>query len=783
MASTSPPPARQFKPEPVETTVTSSRSTRNQSDHPSSTPPMSKSSLNQTNPMPPPQTKPRRFLPQPVEETFRSSRKKNIVDGIDDSVTARGVGSGPSNDSSASSVSPPNDPPSLSGVHGSGASAGPTRFAPEPVETSTRSSRRKFSPEPIETTTRNSKDRDNLLKEEAAPKPRRRFAPEPVETTTRSSKEKKPQDGDLTTSTRPRRKFAPEPIETSTVTSRRRDPDPEDLDEEPPKTGDSSASSRASTGPRKFSPELLETAKGSYRRVHLPTPEARPSPPPSRRAPSPPPEEEEEQPEEISGVEESRFSAAALARKTPEALRQHSFAVPDLPIIESTSEDDDSEAPSLSDSPSSVESVAKRAPPSAKDSYTEYVLRLAAETVSEKELEEQAMAAYINERPHEPVDHFAISREDDEDGPLPVPMFQGEKGADARTFRRSSAAELNLELENMRKHHEQLEAAKQELKADTAGQSRFSAAALATRHALEAKGLKRTKKPRAEEEDPELARMRAAASPPMLGGSLVFPFTISPKMTRCDPDQPPRPRNAESDDESTEPSSPHLWKAHKKHENNTGEGLWMGMCQAGLWQPRSPQNGLRSGIQTPSPVTPAGERNNPFEANTPGRGYQTPGRRRQPLSGLCYLPLTPPRSQDGEDQFTSTIDKKLRIEKQIEDEFPNRVITQIYNYLSLGYPSLAHMFDEELSKISRIPIEELRKDDNNVDAKGYVGAPEGGGWDEAEVIGKCKRWEALRLYVREWARQSPNFADDRRRACLGADEDWGARARKGSWAH
>lgn len=549
------------------------------------------------------------------------------------------------------------------------------------------------------------------------------------------------------------------------------------MDEQP---STPSESSRASSGPRKFSPELLETAKGSYRRVHLPSPETKS--PPSQQQPSPPPEEEELT-DEVTGLAESRFSAAALARKHPEATRQHSFIVPDLPMIESTSEDEGSEAPSLTDSPSSVETDNRKDnnPHGAKDSYTEYVLRLAAETATEKELQEQAMAAYINERPHEPVDHFAISHDDDEDGPLPVPMFQGEKGVDVRTFRRSSAAELDLELAHMRKHHEQLEQAKRELKADTAGQSRFSAAALATRHALEAKGVKKTKKVRAADEDSELARMRAAASPPMLGENLVFPLTISPKMTRCDPDQPPRPRNADSDDESTTPSHPELWKSEKKPKNDGGGGLWMGMCHAGMWQPRGPPDGLRSGIQTPSPVTPAGERNNPFEASTPGRGGQTPGRRR-PFAGMNFLPLTPPRSQDGEDIFTSTIHKKLQLEHQIEEEFPARVITQIYNYLSLGYPSLAHMFDDELSKISRIPVEELRKDDHNVDAKGYVGVPEGDGWHENEVVGKCKRWEALRLYVHEWARQSPNFVDERKRP-LGADDDWGARVRRGSWAH
>lgn len=728
-----------------------------------------------------PQTKPRRFLPQPVEESTRSSRKKNVVNHVEGSTTTT------KDESSSDSHKHPHfshsDDPTLPGVPNS---RPPRRFAVEPIESSTRSSKRKVTPDSVETGTSKSKDAE-AGEDETTPKPRRKFAPEPVETTTRSSKPKKG-GNDEAPSTRTRRKFVPEPIETTATTNRRRKASLEEIcEEEPPKTGDSATSSRSSSGgPRKFSPELLETAKGSYRRVHPPSPEPTHSPVPARREPSPPPTEEQIRDDDCEPQEESRFSAAALARKNPELQRQRSFVVPDLPMIESTTEDEDedSDAPSLTDCSSSIASIAKKPAPSAKDSYTEYVLRLAAETVTEEELQEQAMAAYINERPHEPVDHFAVDHDDDEDGPLPVPKFQGEKGVDVRTFRRSSAAELALEMDHMRKHHEQLEAAKRDFKADTAGQSRFSAAALATRHALEAKGIKKPKKQRAEEEDIELARMRAAASPPMLGGDLVFPSTISPKMTRCDPDQAPRPRTAESEDDYTEPTSPELWTSKKKAENNTGEGLWMGVCQIGLWQPQSPDNGRRSGIQTPSPVTPAGERNNPFESTTPSRGTRTPARRRaQFSSGQTLLPITPPRSQDGEDAFTTTIDKKLQLENQIEEEFPNRVVTQIYNYLSLGYPSLAHTFDEELSKISRIPMEELRKDDNNVDAKGYVGVPEGDGWIEAEVIGKCKRWEALRLYVKEWARQSPNFAGERRQLALGANEDWGARVRRGSWAH
>ena len=718
------------------------------------------------------QTRSRKPLPQPVE-SFRSSRKKDVEHVEDNTPTSLAV----SFSNSDNAFNHPNLPVASSSDPPKPA----RRFAPEPVETTTRTSRRKFAPEPIETTTRSSKGKDTTPEDPAA-RLRRKFPPEPLETSVRSSKNNTVDEADETQTSRPRRKFAPEPIETTKVTRRRRQSsDLDDTDAEAPQSGESLSSSRTSSGPRKWHPELLETAKGSYRRVYPPKDTIPGRPPPS------PSISEEDTADEDAGIGESRFSAAALTRKQSSQCRQHSFQVPDLPMIESTTEE--SETPSLSGSPSSIEIGHRKEdnPPREKDSYTEYVLRLAAETVTEEELQQAAMAAYINERPHEPVDHFAFAQEDDDDGPVPVSKFQSEEGTDAQTFRRSSAAELTLELEGMRKHHEQLENAKKSLKAETAGQSRFSAAALAMRQSKEPKVLQKTKKPKPLDEDSELARMRAAASPPMLGDDLVFPFTISPKMTRCDPDQPPRPRTADSDDESTEAVSPHLWISNDKARNDAGGGLWMGMCQAGMWQSRPSQNGLRSGIQTPLPQTPATEKWNPFDtlavgrdSLTPGRGAQTPGRRR-PLSGMSFLPLTPPRSQDG-DEFTNTIDKKLQLEKQIEDEFPARVITQIYNYLSLGYPSLAHMFDEELSKISRISLVELRKDDYRADSKGYVGAPEGDGCIESEVVGgKCKRWEALKLYVHEWARQSPNFADDRTRAILGADEDWGARARKGSW--
>ena len=45
---------------------------------------------------------------------------------------------------------------------------------------------------------------------------------------------------------------------------------------------------------------------------------------------------------------------------------------------------------------------------------------------------------------------------------------------------------------------------------------------------------------------------------------------------------------------------------------------------------------------------------------------------------------------------------------------------------------------------------------------------------------KPPRWIALKLYIREWARQHPSFDDG-----FGEDENplaWGVRARRGSWA-
>jgi hypothetical protein len=48
--------------------------------------------------------------------------------------------------------------------------------------------------------------------------------------------------------------------------------------------------------------------------------------------------------------------------------------------------------------------------------------------------------------------------------------------------------------------------------------------------------------------------------------------------------------------------------------------------------------------------------------------------------------------------------------------------------------------------------------------------------DEQHFNVKPPRWRALRLYIREWARQHPDLGENSNPLA------WGVRARRGSWA-
>ncbi|KAI0406967.1 hypothetical protein F4802DRAFT_605812 [Xylaria palmicola] len=285
-------------------------------------------------------------------------------------------------------------------------------------------------------------------------------------------------------------------------------------------------------------------------------------------------------------------------------------------------------------------------------------------------------------------------------------------------------------------------------------------------------------------EDEHLCQMRKAASPPMLGADLTFRTCPSPQYTRMEPNQP----YSQFD---------HLEKHQRDASGDTG--LWRGYCSSKTNKLDTPALQPPDLLHTPGascslddPFASA------FRASITKNGTQSPTytscvgqttMHEQTLSGL-------------DTRMEEEVERQSR-EDALIAEFDDAFVTQVYNYLSLGYPATARGFDDELSKISGIPVEELRKDDNVKVGKGFMldmemcprsGSTDGSSTDASEderMIShhahrnggqrsrhRPPRWKALRLYIGEWARQHPS---------LNGDDDsgppaWGVRARRGSWA-
>ncbi|KAA8575746.1 hypothetical protein EYC84_004852 [Monilinia fructicola] len=262
--------------------------------------------------------------------------------------------------------------------------------------------------------------------------------------------------------------------------------------------------------------------------------------------------------------------------------------------------------------------------------------------------------------------------------------------------------------------------------------------------------------PQDKQKEAELVRMRNAASPPMLGGDLKFRMCPSPKATKFESDQR------------------HDVQPHRVED---GGGLWGGYCVAEEnEQYLSPDVAKRPQMI----ATPHAEMDDPFSS-----------------AFSSAVPDAPPRSSErskGGIQMLSGLDTRLRAEvarskaeDMLLDEFDDTFVTQVYNYLSLGYPSLARQYDEELSRISQIPEEELRIDDKKQNVKGHIGLVAVDGHVEEKngkkITGERSeggygaRWKALRLYILEWARQHPSMSNG-----ASSPSAWGVRARRGSWA-
>ncbi|KAL6234285.1 hypothetical protein BDW75DRAFT_168795 [Aspergillus navahoensis] len=443
-------------------------------------------------------------------------------------------------------------------------------------------------------------------------------------------------------------------------------------------------------------------------------------------------------------VQESRFSYSSLLRR--QETRRYSFRVPDLPAIPSSGSEgsNDSNSPQIfRPTFATTQEILSDNSPHPRNgretSFVEYILSFPRHP-SENQLKEQALAAFPNEQVYQQVDHFAIDR-DEEESVYDENINVRDSEFQFRTSRRASSADLPSELEYLRKHKED------------AGMNR--------RHYLTTRGAcSSTDAPHrssrysdkfANHDDrwdinSSLTRLRQAASPPMLGGDLIFPQSLTPKTTICE-----RP-NGVYEVHPDFPSLSGLWSASPRSsaQYDIG-GLWNGTCKLD----GHPTHGVE--ILSRGLVTP--RRN----VEDDGSGDLDESSK---ASDLSYRnPQYAMRSSRNESNNSDCIDQ----------EFNDAFVTQIYDYLSLGYPSIARYYDHELSKVSGLPVATLRADDLNMDAKGHVGVHDV--TNRGAVNGVCMRWNALKLYIHEWARQHPRMLDAGR-----YHETWGVRERKGSWA-
>ncbi|KAF2481107.1 hypothetical protein BDY17DRAFT_254096 [Neohortaea acidophila] len=723
--------------------------------------------------------KPRRFAPEPVEQTTKSSKDAA--------------------------------PPSSNGEH-----AKPRRFAPEPMELpESKSKARRFAPQLVDESKKKSSDT------EEKPKPRR-FAPQLVE-----ESEEKSSDQDA--KHKPRRfapqlvdesgkgdkkqhvKFSPEPIATTYSSNRKG------------KRADPASNAEAPKAPpRKFTPILLDTASRSrragdpnaplsqdyrteygyhahphehWRRVNgVETPVAT--------------SEQESDPDAMDVDSTSSASRPGSNRRRMSPLdgsapprssclkpeRGHSFRLPDLDTIESSESEEDSIVSSVPATPGHVGSPltvspsyelfkhATRRRESIDETWQHYLLDLERKKAQER-LEEQALAAYPNpdfgyEHPH----HYFNEDDDSEVYEIeerPVTWDDNEDDM-LEMARRESTAVMSWEKGELQRH---AEIRQQERNADAStakksGPSPFGKFDTVMKDA---------------ELDAELKSMRERARPPMLGADLVFPRCASPDRARFDVTQgsailrdqmcyltaaadAERQRTGEDEGlwRSRQPEAQRVStiKSVASTTSSSSKGLWGGFCVhdekngPGLWGSATPPK--RQGLETPRHELP-----NPFQLKTgAGAGTITP-----------RTPISRDASRTNLQQLNAILVTEHQIDTMMEDEFPDSAITQIYNYLSLGYPSLARSFDEELAKISRIPISELRQDDTKARnaPRGYIrlGQDFEGGGGEGMVEESCMRWRALKRYVREWAKQEKNWSPSEGGPLANT---WGTGARRGSWA-
>ncbi|TKA22312.1 hypothetical protein B0A50_08037 [Salinomyces thailandicus] len=751
-----------------------------------------------------PSLPPRKFTPVPFETSTRSSKDRQQSPDVDENPQPRRSPVEPvSAEQRSSKDRQPND---------ESKKPRSSRFAAKPVakdvtsngdkdksEDAEKPQVRRFVPQLEVTEVKSSQDRTDNGEQ---PKPRR-FAPQLVEHSSRKGSKESTTPGTS--------KFAPQLAETTFRSNR-------------PGAG-------ANGAPRRFTPVILDTARRSHRagkevpakaRQDFKTESggqlhAREHRRHIRGSKTPVGEGDGGVAVDSTGADglldparmlethpELRRQVSPMDGSTPRrysasSQRNHSYRTPGLESIESSESEPASQSSSLSSSPgqngspltvsdSSFTEVYKHATrrrESVDETFQRYLLQLEAKKALQR-FEEQALAAFPNSDFHEPVNHYVMDDDSSEDMEIDDrPVTWASYDEDillSMAKRRESTAKGNWEQLEMQRHAERLE---QE------------------RNAARTTAKQPTQSPwwqpdayDVEQNDQELKSMQDRARPPMLGKDIVFPRSKSPEPARFDVTQgsatlrnqmcylTEHANSRQSGDEEglwrpPSPGNEHVAaaraKAAESPQHSTSAGLWGGLCVDDGEQGKQGMLGVPSGptgLLTPRVSEPT---INPFE-----QSFAAPSSVAVPTIGI-KTPNTPPQ----DDQSSARIDNVVMGDRDLDDlmarDYPDAFITQVYNYLSLGYPSLARPFDAELAKISHIPLAELRKDDAvaKQSPKGYIrlGPDFEGGGGEGITEQECKRWQALRLYVREWARQEKDMVK-----IDGPGGNWGTGARRGSWA-
>lgn len=415
----------------------------------------------------------------------------------------------------------------------------------------------------------------------------------------------------------------------------------------------------------------------------------------------------------------------------------------------------------------------------------------------QKRMHEQALAAFPNSDIHEHVDHY-VNKEDSieditEDRPTTWDGHDDDTSLPSTNGRAETLA-VNFELEELKEHHESLQQERNVMRTTAK-----PAAHLLSRPVSPWWQYDQSQS----DSDSVTAALRNHRSPPMLGADLVIPRSASPQPERIELTQPSNIRRAVTSD-NLDALHQHLISP---------EGLWGGVQHteeskraSGLWESAT---ATRADTHVSIEMTPADDTDPPT----------TDDPEREALRRAKSAPNTTRTSLDIS-QSNHSPDIIEDIDDMIDHEYSDSFVSQVFNYLSLGYPSLARAFDAELSQVTHISISDLRQDDLLAQSmpKGYIrlgtntlsrgyDLPDESDDDirESRVFemsapasavpsaavstspsispaadgSQYVRWRALRLYIRDWARTRNGQSSAE---MLEGAEHVGTAPRRGSWA-